>query len=143
MTEEEIPLTPEEKKALSEYLGFGVPLPEEKHSAHSFLYRVATADDTTKVGNLKEEEVGEPKITLRGVKELALISDKIIGLDVFKDYFNQKGEIITSTSLSKDAKLINLAVIQRRQIEDLSKSERKINKGWFKPKSKEPPLEGV
>lgn len=127
-------LTTEEKQVLQEYLGYGAPIPEEKHNAHSFINKVASEDDTTKVGNLTQEEVGEPKLPLRTLKELALISDKIIGNDDFKKYFLEKGEILTATSLSKDAKLITLAVIQKRQIEDVTKSTKK-NKGWFKKKN--------
>lgn len=135
---EDINLSPEEKKAVSDYLGFGAALPEEKHNAHSFLNKVATSDDTTKVGNLTIDELGMPTLPLRTYKDLALVSEKIIGNDFFKDYFIAKGEILTASSLSKDAKLINLAVIQRRQIEDLSKPERKINKGWFGQKENKP-----
>lgn len=126
-------LSIEDKAALRDYLGFGAPIPEEKHNVHSFLFKVATADDTTKVGNLTAEEVGTPMLTLRANKELALISDKIIGNSYFKDYYLAKGEILTSTSLSKDAKLLTLAVIQKRIVEDATKP-RKENSGWFKKK---------
>ena len=134
MTDEN--LSPEEKKALTEYLGFGAQLPEEKYNVHSFLNKVATSDDTTKTGNLTADELGLPKISLRTLKELSLISDKIVGNSFFREYYTAKGEILTATSLSKDAKLISLAVVQKRQIEDLTKTERKENKGWFKPKEK-------
>ena len=126
-------LTPEEKKALSEYLGFGAAAPEEKHNVHSFLYKVATSDDTTKVGNLTIDEIGMPHINLRTYKELALISGKIMDNEFLEKYYQAKGEIITATSLSKDAKLINLAVLQKRQIEDVTKP-RVQNSGWFKKK---------
>ena len=39
-----------------------------------------------------------------------------------------------STSLSKDAKLIELAVMQRREIADVTKRPMKENRGWFKGK---------
>lgn len=134
MSEEEN-ISPEEKNALKDYLGFGAPIPEEKHNVHSFLYKVATSDDTTKTGNLTIEELGLPKINLRTHKELALIADKIMDNPFLRDYYAAKGEITTATSLSKDAKLINLAVMQKRQIEDVTKPERKPNSGWFKKKS--------
>lgn len=139
MTEEE--LSQKDKEALREYLGIGAPLPEEKHNVHSFLYKVATADDTTKVGNLSADEVGVPILTLRANKELALIADKIMGNEYFRDYYTAKGEILTSTSLSKDAKLLTLAVMQKRIIEDATKP-RKENKGWFKKKEDEEKREG-
>jgi len=127
-------LTEEEEKQLKEYLGAAIP--EEKYNVHSFLYKVATADDTTKLGNLKVEELGMPKYTLRTYKELALIAETIMDNPFLKEYFNKKSEILTSTSLSKDAKLINLAVVQKRQIEDVT-PPRKENKGWFKPKNEQ------
>ena len=136
MTEEDN-LSSQEKETLKEYLGFGTPLPEEKHNVHSFLYKVATADDTTKVGNLTAEEVGLPKISLRGLKNAALIAEYIVGNKEISEYLKAKGEILTSTSLSKDAKLLTLAVIQKRILtaEDTTKI-RKQNAGWFKPKEK-------
>lgn len=143
---EEINLTPEERTQLLNYLGYSAPIPEEKHSVHSFLHKVATADDTTKVGNLTAEEVGLPQITLRADKELALISDRIMNNDLFAKYYSAKGEILTSTSLSKEAKLLSLAVVQKRIIEDQTGKERKVNKGWFKPKgdlNQQPPTEAV
>lgn len=138
MTEEkqEKQLSEEEKKQLSEYFGFGATIPEEKHNVHSFLYKVATSDDTTKLGNLTEEELGVPSKNLRTYKEMALISDKLMDNGTLKDYYTAKSEIITATSLSKNAKLINLAVIQKRVIEDETK-EKKKNAGWFKSKKED------
>lgn len=129
---EEIQLTPEEKLELSQYL-YGTPVPDEKHSVHTFLNKVATSEDTTKLGFLKEEEVGTPRHPIRAYKNFALISDKIIDNPFFNEYFKAESEIVTSTSLSRDAKLLNLAVIQRRQVEDITKPK-KVNKGWFQKK---------
>lgn len=136
MTEENKPLTIEEEKQLKDILGFGAPIPEEKHNVHSFLNKVATADDTTKVGNLTEEELGAPSKTLRTYEEMALISDKLMDNKLLSDYYNAKSEIITATSLSKNAKLINLAVVQKRIVEDETKP-RKENAGWFKKKKED------
>lgn len=129
-------LTDDESKSLKEYLGFGAPVPEEKHNVHSFLNRVATSTDTTKIGNLTIEEIGMPRLTLRTYKDLSLIAGKIMGNKFLSDYYAAQAEILTSTSLSKDGKLINLAVIQKRQIEDTTKP-RKENKGMFKKKEPE------
>lgn len=129
-------LTPEEKNILKETLGFGAPIPEEKHNVHSFLFKVATSKDTTKLGNLTSDELGMPRLTLRTYKDLSLISGEIIGNPFLSSYYSDQAEILTSTSLSKDAKLINLAVLQKRQIEDVTKP-RKENSGWFKPKTQE------
>lgn len=111
------------------------PIPEEKQNLHSFLTKVIDAEDTTKVGNLTEEELGNLATTLRGTKELELISKEIMENDTFANYFKKEAEIITSTSLSKNAKLLNLSVVQKREIADVT-PRRKPNSGWFKKKNK-------
>lgn len=123
-------LTPAEQVELAQFLS-AAPMPEEKHSVHSFLHKVATSEDTTKLGYLSEEELGMPKLPLRTHKELAVFSKEVCGLDIFSDYFNKIGEITTSTSLSKNAKLLELAVINRRQLEDVTKKPR-AKRGFFK-----------
>ena len=123
-------LTPAEQVELAQFLS-AAPMPEEKHSVHSFLYKVATSEYTTKLGYLNEEELGMPKLPLRTHKELAVFSKEVCGLDIFADYFNKIGEITTSTSLSKNAKLLELAVINRRQLEDVTKKPR-TKRGFFK-----------
>lgn len=130
-------LTPAEQVELAQFLS-SAPMPEEKHSVHSFLHKVATSEDTTKLGYLNEEELGMPKLPLRTHKELAIFSKEVCGLNVFADYFNSIGEITTSTSLSKNAKLLELAVINRRQLEDVTKRPR-AKRGFFKKRDE---LEG-
>lgn len=109
----------------------GAPQPEPKHNVHTFLWNVATSEDTTKTGYLKDEEVGIPIHPLRAVKEFALISDDIIGNEFIMNYFRKEAEIITSTSLSRDGFLDKLATTTTKQIADITK-HRKPNKSWFK-----------
>lgn len=108
---------------------------EDRLTVHNFLAIVASQKDTTRVGNLDETEVGMPKLPLRTYKELALFCNKVANMDYFSDYFNDKGQILTATSLSKDAKLIELAVMQRREITQKTHTRRKENKSWFKRKN--------
>ena len=63
-------------------------------------------------------------------------------MDYYGEYFRRKGEILTSTSLSKNAKLITLAItsMQKREMADTTKPK-KVNKGWFKKSG--PPVEGA
>jgi hypothetical protein len=107
LTEEEI------AERLSQLVGT-TPTPEEKHNVHTFLNNVAVARDTTKTGNLSEEELGLPRLPVRTYQELALFCRNVANMSYFADYLRAKGEILTSTSLSKNAKLINLAVLQKR-----------------------------
>lgn len=137
MTEEtEAALSPEEKQVLQEALGYGGALPEGKHNVHTFLHNVAIAEDTTKLGYLKEEEIGPASNPTRAYKHMALFADKVMEDDVLKDFFTKSAEIVSSTSLSRDGFLAKLAVVQRRELADLTKGEAKKNKGWFSKKDK-------
>ena len=137
MEEEEQPQMSEDEIAerLASLVGT-TPTAEDKQNVHTFLHNVAVAEDTTKTGNVNEEELGKPILPIRTYKELALFCREVANMDYFSEYFQKKSEIITSTSLSKEAKLINLAVMQKRQIEDVTKPRGKPNKGWFTKKEK-------
>jgi len=111
---------------------------EEKHSTHAFLHAVATAEDTTKVGYLKEEEVGIPRLSQRTLKELELYCREIADDQNWGDYFSKRAEILTSTSLSKDAKLLSLSVVNRVETANMTEQPRKVNKRWFQRKTPGP-----
>ncbi len=106
---------------------------ESSSGIHSFLTKVIRAKDTTKTGNLDANELGLGRISLRGLKELQLFSKDIAEEDEWSDYFGKLAEIQTSTSLSKDAKLLNASVTQKKELADTSpQPTMKKNKGWFK-----------
>jgi len=111
------------------------PSAEERQNVHTFLHNVATAKDTTKTGFLNEEELGRPTLPSRTYKELELFCNDVANMSWYGEYFRKKGEILTATSLSKEAKLITLAIssLQKREMADVTKPK-KQNKGWFKPK---------
>jgi hypothetical protein len=128
-------MTDEERQLLKEAIAsYGSPQVEEKHNVHTFLNNVANSSDTTKTGNLTETEIGFTPYSLRTYKQLEVVADVLCKDDLWQGYFKKKGEILTATSLSKDAKLITLAVIQRRELSDISKHRVTSNKGWFKSK---------
>lgn len=104
----------------------------EALNTHTFLNAVATSEDTIKVGNLKEEEVGIPKLSVRTLKELELYSKEVACDDDWANYFNKRAEILTSTSLSKEAKLLDLSVVNRVETANTTKQPRRENKSWFK-----------
>lgn len=111
------------------------PRPPVAEGTHAFLLAVAKSEDTTKLGYLKEEEIGEPRYPIRTLQELALFCNDVANMNYFSTYLKAKSEIVTSTSLSKDAKLINLSVLQKREIVNAPDLiPRKENKGWFKKK---------
>jgi len=103
---------------------------EGKQNMHSFLGKIIESDDTIKVGNISEEELGTPKLPLRTYKELELFCNDIADDNNFSEYFKKMAEVQTSTSLSKDAILLNLVNTLRKEVGDITK-RRKRNSGWF------------
>ena len=68
-------------------------------------------------------------------QRLQLDSDKLCDDNLWANYFKDSAEIVTATSLSKNAKLLSLAIVQRRELADMTEVK-KENKGWFKKKDK-------
>ena len=126
-----VELSEAEKEELAKALGYGTTQSDNKHTTHTFLFNIATAEDTTKVGNIEKDELGTPRHPTRAYKQLALIAEKIMDNDDLASYWKLKSENITATSLSKEGFLPKLAVITRREIADMTK-RRKPNRGWFK-----------
>jgi hypothetical protein len=110
------------------------PSVDEKHNVHTFLRSIVTSKDTTKIGNLRDDkdmnELGLPQYTVRGAKEMALISEKIMDNNYFKEYFEIDFENTLATSLSREGFLVRQGTTQTKQVADVTK-RRKINKGWF------------
>lgn len=129
MTDDEL------EKKLSELTG-GNSSNQEIQTIHGFLNAVATSDDTTKTGYITEEELGQPKLPVRTYKELALFCRDVANMDYMAKYFEAKSEIVTSTSLSKNAKLLNLSVLNKKEVADVTKKNTSQKRSWFKPKGK-------
>ena len=115
-------------------MGKNAPTAEDRQSVHQFLHNVATADETKKVGNLRDDkdmnELGLPVHSVRGSLEMARIADKIMNNKFFKEYFEAEAEDILATSLSREGFLVRQATTQTKNVADITK-RRKINKGWF------------
>ena len=109
---------------------------EEKPSKHSFLVSVQTNPSTLRTGNLTEEELGRPDNHVRGLKLNELICRHIVQDNIWADLLMHESEVITSSSLSKEAKLIELAAMERREFSDKT-SRRKPSSSWFKKGNKE------
>ena len=99
-------------------------------NTHTFFTDIIKSKSTTKTGNLAIEELGMPRLTQRGIKELELFCSDTYKDTGWTDYFGKLAEIQTSTSLSKNAILINLAVTSKKELADTT-PERKKNSGMF------------
>lgn len=113
---------------------------EDKQSVHTFLFNVATAEDTRKIGNLRDDkdisELGMPSHNVRGSFELARISESIMDNDIFAKWFKAEAEETLATSLSREGFLVRQATTQTKQVSDITQ-RKKINKGWFGTKTEE------
>src|SRR4030042_1767437 len=125
-----------EKEEVRDILGYGSNIPDPKQNVHTFLFNVATADDTTKLGYLTEAELGNMLNPVRAFKHLAQFSKDIMANDNLSKYFLANSEIATSTSLSKHGFLVDRAVLQKRELKDSTGKPRKENSSWFKSKDK-------
>lgn len=128
-------LTMEEQEELQKLLGGTAPVPDEKHNVHTFISKVLTTKDTTKVGNLKEEEIGMLRNPVRSYKSMELFSNDIMHNDHLAKYFAMESEIATSTSLSRAATLLRFATTTNKNMADMTK-QKKENSSWFKKKEK-------
>jgi len=111
-----------------------VGVSDDKQSLHQFLHNVATAEVTTKVGNLRDDkdlnELGNPVHHVRASLEMARICDKIIENEYLRDYFLAEAEETLATSLSRNGFLVIQATTQTKKVADITR-RRKINRGMF------------
>jgi hypothetical protein len=134
MSEQEL-YTEEQVKAYGEEIARQYA--QEKANIHSFFTKVIENPDTTKTGNVDEDELGKPQISVRGLKELELFSRDVYMDDSWGDYFEKMAEIQTATSLSKEGFLMKLSVTSKKELADVTPKVKKKNKGWFKKSSEE------
>jgi len=128
-------LTEEEILKLAQAMKDNVPTQDEKQNVHTFLHSVVIADDTKKIGNLKQDknidELGRPTFTVRGDLEMARISKQIMDNEFFAKWFESEAEDTLATSLSRDGFIIRQATTQTKAVADVTKRI-KHNKGMFK-----------
>ena len=113
------------------------PSQEDKQNVHTFLTNVVKeegVEHSSKIGNLRDDkdmnELGVPVWNVRGCLEMARISDKIIGNNFFKEYFEGSAIETLGTSLSRDGFLIRTAVTQNKNVADVTR-RKKTNRGMF------------
>jgi hypothetical protein len=136
MSEEQLPTGTYEVKEDGSVEQVAVtPQGEEKHNVHKFLSEISRSKDTTKTGNLGEQELVTTPYAERTYKRMQLDCDVLCDDPIWADYFKNSAELVTATSLSKDGFLDKLAIVQRRELADVS-PERKPNSGWFSKKDK-------
>jgi hypothetical protein len=90
------------------------PTPEKKDSHLVFFREIIQAKDSRKFGNLDNNEL----LTVRNNLKLDLFFQHQ-NLKTLGDYFREKGEVFSATSLSKQGKLIDNVVTQIKKEQKL------------------------
>ena len=123
------------KKLESIDTGYGSPEPERKDNLFKFFREILKIRDTTRVGNLTTSELGITRAGVRPYLEIASYAEAE-GLDLVADYFRDKSDIITSSSMSKKGFWPQLFVTQIKA-EKKVKEPTKKKKSWFAKKETE------
>lgn len=126
--EEELKRLEEELKKLESY---GSPEPEKKEGLFKFFREILHLEDTTRIGNLSNTELGISRLGVRHYKELSIYAEAE-GLDTVAKYLNSKSNNITSTSMSKKGFWAKLFVTNIKKEQKIVPKEEK--KGWFSKK---------
>jgi len=107
----------------------------EEKGIDNFFLEIVRTNNTTKVGNLTEDELGIPQLPVRTLFELANDCDSIPSMESFAIDFRQQAENILSTSLSKEGFLIKSRITTKKEF--LDKPKKKKRAGFFGSKEEE------
>ncbi len=113
------------------------PTPKEAEDLYTLFKWIIARGDSSKIGNLRKEELGMLNISVRDCQKINLLGDRL-GHTGFGEFFMDTGEITLATSLSREAHLINLFVTTQKKttkareiaIQNLPQPEKK-KKGFF------------
>lgn len=89
------------------------PSVKEDSNIYNLFWKVLKRKDSTKVANLKKEEIGNLNITVRDSQKLGMLGH-LLGHETFGDFFFNIGEITNSTSMARDGWFTELFVSQKK-----------------------------
>lgn len=101
------------QESQAEQLEAAYPVVKPESNLYSLFWKVFKVNDSTKVANLKKEEIGNLGITVRDCHRLGLFGH-LFGHPTFGDFFYNLGEITSSTSMSRDGWFSELFVSQKK-----------------------------
>lgn len=97
----------------------------DENGLDNFFLEVVRDEDSLKIGNLEEEELGLPDVPLRTILELKRDCESIPSLSGFADDFKSQARDLIHSSLSKRGFLINARITQKKQLTDTTKKKRR------------------
>jgi hypothetical protein len=127
---------PELEEELEAQLDGSLPYPNysPKDNIFRFFLKILGLKNSTKVAFLTKEETGKSRLSSRSYLELANYADKE-GLKLIKDYFKQRAEILSATSMGREGKFLTTSVTQIRKDQKIGIAQQQ-NQPRFWEKSK-------
>lgn len=116
-------------EALGSDSSYGSPAQPDKESQYKFFREILNFVKSWKVGNLKDDEIGRTKLTVRSYLELARYSNAE-GLDLVQGYFLDKANIVAEPTMGRKGFFAQLIVTSIKK-EDKGEEKPKPKKSWF------------
>lgn len=121
----------EYQDSMTDSLDANYPIQKEQQSLYTLFKWVIQKKDTSKIGNLLKQELGDHSITVRDAQHLSELG-KIFSNPAYEDYFKQHAEITLATSLSRDGFLDTLFVSQKKESTKSRKSSTPLTQEKWK-----------
>ena len=118
-----------EAAAGSNKLNFGTPDAKKQEGMFKFFKEILHLPESWKVGNLKDEEIGKPTLSIRANLELAAYL-KEEGWDKVADFFTTQADIVAAPTMGRKGFMAQLFVTQIRKDHKVASPTAK-KKRWF------------
>jgi hypothetical protein len=127
-----------DEMAEMEHEDSALPMTPEKDSSFKFYREILNSRESKKTGNLSGAELGQLNHSVRRYEEMANLAS-YVQRPHFAEYMRRKGEIVSSTSMSKKGFFMKLIVTRIRQSKDetVKNNEKKSIFDFSKPKGEE------
>jgi len=108
------------------------PEPQQKDNFFKFLRQMLNTQDSKKIANLHNTELGTLPKSVRKYCDLAVLSSQL-GYPKISDYYLSKAEIINATSMSRKGFFSKLMVTKIRSSENNAEVAKEPNQktSWF------------
>ncbi|KKN76044.1 hypothetical protein LCGC14_0374340 [marine sediment metagenome] len=117
--------------------GIGAQTAKARDSQLKLFRDILNTDDSKKVANLTEKELGTPRMDVRSALSLALFCETqhLYPLSVM---FEQEAEITVATSMGKRGKFLETIVTQiKKQFQTRGTTDQPNKKRWFQKRTSE------
>ena len=112
-----------------EQLEASYPVVKPESNLYNLFWKVFKVQDSTKVANLKKDEIGNLGVTVRDAQKLALLGH-LFHHKKFGDFFYGMAEITNSTSMARDGWFTELFVSQKKFATRARRSSSVQQQGW-------------